>query len=135
MRKIHVIRLSHSQAEGTFLTIEDMSLTSLVFQDYLGDSLFGLLSFMTCEWMYGVRWGPVDPEWGIADRSLGSKLFSLSQWAGSGFGAFRRVQDVAHIPVSEEWVREYFPDAGWPWGGTGLDEMQGRASDAGDVAL
>lgn len=120
--KIRIARLSHSLAEGTFLTIEEMSLTSLILQDCLGDSLFGLLSCIDYEWTYAIRWGETDPEWGFADKSLGSKLSNLAQWAGSGFGAFRKVRDVAHVPVSAAWVHEHYPNAGFPFDGSELPD-------------
>jgi hypothetical protein len=115
--KVHVARLSHQKDEGTTLRIEEVALRDLVLES-AGDAAFGLLTWLHRDWLYAIRWGRTDPEYGFADRSLGSKLHDLTQWAGGGFGAWRRARHVARIPVSPQWVRLHFPDAGWLWDGS-----------------
>jgi hypothetical protein len=129
--KTWVADLSHNKDEGTYLTIREASLASLVLQD-VGDSVFGLLNWAHRDWMYSLRWGKADPQWGFADKSAGSKLHDLAQWAGGGFGSFRRDKDIAHLPVTRAWVREHCPDAGWPWNEPAPgDDVP--ASNAGDT--
>lgn len=135
MMKMKIAHLGHQIDEGSFITIAEVSLTDLILQYYIGDELFGFLNWLHRDWMYSIRWGKIDPEYEIAEKSLGSKLFALAQWAGNGFGAYRRERDIAHLPVSSEWVREHFPNAGWPWDGSELDEMESKAGDDGDVIL
>jgi hypothetical protein len=94
-----------------------------LFLEDIGDEAFGLLMRLcNNDWAYALRWGPEDPEYGFASRSLGSKLFDLAQWCAGGYGSWKKRRPVATIPVSYAWVRENWPDAGWPWDGSDLDE-------------
>lgn len=132
--KIRRAFLGHN-LQGAFISITEISFKDLILMDLIGDNLYGFLSQIHRDWMYNIRWGPVDPEWEFADKSLGSKFLDFTQWTGSGFGAFRREKTLAEIPVTSEWVQEHFPDAGWPWDGSDLDEMHSKAEDSGDVQL
>lgn len=114
--------LSNSLAEGTTVRLAETTLWYL-FLEALGDNLFGLLS-RAPEWLYEIRWGPKDPEWGIADRSLGSRLYILSQWCGGAFGTWNKRRHVASFPVTSDWVREHFPDAGWPFDGSDPEDEE-----------
>ena len=120
--KIKIANLSHQKDEGTTLAITEMTLRDYLLEYVVGDNLFGLLNWISRDWMYNVRWGPVDPEWDFAEKSLGSKMFAFAQWAGGGFGAYRRSRDIARFPVTAEWVREHFPEAGWPFDGSELED-------------
>ena len=120
--KIHLAELSHQKDEGTTHAITEVTLRDYLLEYVVGDNLFGLLNWMSREWTYSVRWGPVDPEWGFAEKSLGSKLCDLAQWAGGGFGAYRRSRTIAKLPVTAEWVREHYPQAGYPFDGSELDD-------------
>jgi hypothetical protein len=117
---VYVASLSHHIERGTTVEIEEVTFRHLCV-DHLGDWLFGAMSHVQYDWMYSVRWGRVDPDWGFADRSLGHLLFSLSQWCGTAFGSWNKRKKIASFPVTPEWVREHMPELGWPWDGSELD--------------
>ena len=121
MMKFNIAQLVHGK-DGSAVLIEEVALRDYLMEYVVGDNLFGLLNWVHRDWMYSVRWGPEDPEFGFAEKSLGAKLFSLAQWTAGGFGAYRKARRVAQFPVSYEWVREHMPDAGWPWDGTDDNE-------------
>lgn len=114
--KFKLAHMSYQKDIGPHITVVETTLRDFILQYVVGDNLFGFLSWLSRDWMYSVRWGPLDPEFGFADKSLGSKLFALSQWAGGGFGAWRREQTLGTLPVTKQWVEEHIPGASeWPW--------------------
>lgn len=120
--KLDIANLSHQKDEGTTLTITEVTLRDYILEYVIGDNLFGFLNWVSREWMYSVRWGPVDPEWGFADKSLGSKMFALAQSVGGGFGAWKRGRKIFAFHVTPEWVREHYPNVGYPFDGSELDD-------------
>lgn len=122
---MNVASLCH-QKTGTTLEIEEVTLRRLVWE-HAGETVFGLLHRIGYEWAYSVRWGPKDPEFDYADRSLGHLLFSFGQWSANGFRKFKPPRLVASFEVTPEWVREHYPDAGWPWDGSDLEDCEGSS--------
>ena len=115
----YVAVLSHQKDEGTTLRIEEARLRDLV-REQAGSTVFGAVTCIPAwldNFLYQVRWGRKDPEYGIAERSLGHLLFRFGQWAGCGFG-MRDSRIIDKFPVTGEWVQKHFPDVGWPWDGT-----------------
>lgn len=121
---VYVASLCHHIEEGTTVRIEEVSLWHL-YKEHLGDWVFGAMSRIQYDWMYEVRWGRKDPDWGLADHSLGHLLFAFSQWCGNGFGHWHDRKLIASFPVTPEWVREHMPELGWPWDGSELDCEEG----------
>jgi hypothetical protein len=111
---LHIACLQHQKDTGNTLVIGEVTLRHLV-REHIGETVFGLLNQVGFEWAYKVRWGPVDPEFGIADKSLGCKLFAFGQWAANGFQKYTPAREVASFPVTPEWVREHLPKVGWPF--------------------
>jgi hypothetical protein len=121
--KLNVVHLSHQKDEGTWLQLEEVTLSRLLLED-LRWRAAGLLDSVTCEWMYEVRWGPKDPVYGLADRSAGHCLYRLAQWCTAPARLRRRA--VARIPVSAAWVRKHMPDAGYPFDGSEPGSTRGE---------
>lgn len=118
MSRLKVANLTYRVEKGPTARVDETTLTGLILED-LGDKLFGLISRLcNNNWSYEVRWGPKDPDCGVADHSLGHQLFNLAQWVANwGYG--RRVK-VAEFPADPDskWVKE----AGWPWDGSDAEE-------------
>ena len=108
---MYIAELSFQKDRGPHLEIEEQSLPGLVLES-IGDSLFGLLSYAP-DFLYELRWGPKDPEFGIADRSVGHLLYTFGQWCGLGFGAHAKRGKVVSIPLTTEQVQEAFPSLTW----------------------
>lgn len=118
MSRLKVANLSYQIEEGTVVRVYETALTGLILED-LGDKLFGLICRLcNNNWSWEVRWGPKDPEYGIADHSLGHQLFALAQWVAN-WGYDRRTKvAVLSIDPNSKWVSE----AGWPWDGSDGEE-------------
>lgn len=99
------------------MEIEETTTTGVVMET-LGDLAFGLAGELFrpgMGWLYEVRWGPKDEEFGLADKSLGHVAFDFAQWCGGGFGWWSKRKRIARIPVSADWVREHYPVAAAEW--------------------
>jgi hypothetical protein len=81
------------------------------------------------EWMWSLRWGKPDAD-GYTERCAGHVVSRAGNALCSGFGAWRRGWTAGMLPVTDEWVREHQPDAGWPFGRNGDDD--GGEDEAGD---
>jgi hypothetical protein len=123
---IHEAGLMYSR-DGAAIEISERPIWAVI-AEQVGETMdtltFHLFCCRTPGWTYKIRWGPKDPIYDIADKSLGHIMFRLGQWMASGFGTWNQQHRIASIPVSDEWVREHYPDAGWPWDGSSEDEMR-----------
>ena len=118
MSKINIATLTYQIDEGTNAEVEETTLFGLALE-YVGDTLFGLtMRLCNNNWSYEVRWGPKDPDYGLADRSLGHVLYAFSQWCGNW--GYKRRKPVIKLPVpaDSKWAK----DAGWPWDGSELED-------------
>lgn len=114
--KFNIAHLSFQKDIGPHITVVETTLEDFVLQYVIGDNLFGFLNWVSRDWMYNVRWGPVDEDFGFAEKSLGAKMFAFAQYTGGGFGAWKRERKIDKFPVTREWVQEHIPDsATWPW--------------------
>jgi len=111
------------QRDEVRVEITDVSLRSAVVPELVGAVCMKLGDRLCSppDWAYRVRWGPEDPEFGFADKSLGSLWYRFGQWSHLLFWNEQEV--VATIPVTHEWVRENWPDHS-------LDEVDEMADDA-----
>lgn len=121
--EVDVAHLSYQKDDKTTVSIETKSLLDVILES-MGDALVDITHPVFCEppeWTYKVRWAEPDED-GWTEASLGYVLHSIGQYVGGGFNAYRRARKVASIPVSFEWVRKHYPDAGWPWDGSDHDD-------------
>jgi hypothetical protein len=124
--KIDVAHLQHSR-RGTELVVMKTPLHALLLDD-LGDGVLGAVRHRLCcrvpEWLFRIHWGEPDPDDELEDgrpyypHSAGRYAYDLGSWIGSGFGTWRKPKEIAKIPVTSEWVREHYPELGWPWDGS-----------------
>lgn len=131
--KIDCAVLSNSR-EGTSVKITEKPLSSIVVSA-LVDALCDKMGSYICsppEWSFKIRWGREDED-GYTDKSLGHYWFNFGQW--SHLWGYKREREIASIPVTYEWVHEYYPNVGWPWDGSSEDGMVSRSSDEGDILL
>jgi hypothetical protein len=121
---VRIWSLTHS-LEGTSVRLTEVPFWALAAQ-YLAEEaesrhFAGFCMLDPPEWTWNIRWG--DPEEdGYNPRTLGSVIWRFGNALLSGFGAYKHEKDIVSIPVSYEWVREHFPDAGGPWDGSWKDE-------------
>ena len=136
MTKITVAVLSRS-ASGTFVELTERPLHALL-ADELGEALTEVTVHLLCckipDWTAKIRWGREDED-GYTDRSLYHQLYRFGSWAQLGFGTWRKERLIAMFPVSDEWVQEHYPDAGWPFDGSSGDGMDSEPGDSGDLVL
>ncbi len=92
------------------------------------------------EWAYKLAWAPppADEEpdetgYVYNPNTVGHALHEVADRLASGFGAWRKYTSKAFIPVTEEWVRENFPEETWLF--EDPDEMHAEPNDDGDVQL
>lgn len=119
--------LGNSLADGTYVHVYELPFWAWAVQEvplYICEGIEKVTGFCLIAppgWMYKLRWGPCDEEYGLADRSIGHITFMFGQWFGSGFGAWKHEKTLGKFPVTAEWVKEHCPDAGWPWDGSDID--------------
>lgn len=127
---IETASLSHSQ-RGTFIDLNERPLWAVA-AEMIGENLVSATGHLLCcnipEWAFKLRWGPLDGD-GWTDKNIGHYMYMLGQWTQLGFGAWRQSRHIGKLPVTTEWVQEHYPDAGWPWDGSSIDEMRSTPED------
>jgi hypothetical protein len=111
--------------DGSFIELHERPLWAVVVEMAGETVTSNLTGHLFCcnipEWAWKLRWGPLDDD-GWTDKNIGHCMYELGQWVGMGFGAWKQSRLVARLPVTSAWVREHYPDAGWPWDGSSPDE-------------
>lgn len=121
---VSIASLCMQKDEGTTIQVSRVPLAALA-AEHLSDVLCEALGTRLCsppDAAYRLRWGPVD-DLGIAVKSAGHLWYSFGEWLHTL--TFKHETHVATLPVTAEWVREHYPDAGWPWDGSDLEEQEG----------
>lgn len=126
--------LSYQRDLGTHISLDERPLWALLAERLGEGACANLTGHLFCcnipEWTAKLRWGPEDED-GYTDKCVFHYMYTLGQWMSLGFGAWRHSRHIADIPVTPEWVAGNYPDAGWPWDGSELDEMHWKPQDAG----
>jgi hypothetical protein len=128
--KVTTASLSYHKDIGPHLAIEEKGLTVLVLE-HLGDEAFHVLGLLTPGWLWKVGCGPPDEEMGDGIRAwnLGHVMSEAAQWAGRGFGTWRRYRNVGTVPLTAAQVHELFPGADPLFSGDSTDAMNQRPGD------
>jgi hypothetical protein len=99
--------LGHGR-DGAFIELNERPMWALAAENIgeaITDHTFHLLCCNIPEWTAKIRWGK------SADEDGYSVLYRFGSWLNLGFGAWKQYREIARIPVSNEWVREHYPDA------------------------
>jgi hypothetical protein len=91
------------------------------------------------EWMFRLHWGRAEEDPGTDEtyypHNLGYYVWELSTKLELGPKAAWQRKGRIDVPVSEEFVRANFPDAGWPFIDDEDDGMRSAPQDDGEVRL
>lgn len=113
MSSIITATLSYRDSDGITLHIEETTVGNILLEA-CGDVLFSVIS-RAPDVLYDIRWGKKDPEYKIANKSVGHVMYTVAQWCGIGFGVYKKRRNITRIPVTAEWVREHFPHGASWW--------------------
>lgn len=103
--------LSFQKDKGALLVLTAQPLRATI-ACWTGDLLFGLITAVTWEWTFQVGIGKRDA-YGLLPWSVGHGLFTVAQWAGRGFGLLKLEKEIAELPLTQDQVKQYFPDDHW----------------------
>jgi hypothetical protein len=123
---VQVWSLVHSR-DGNFVELREVPAWALAVQG-AGETLAGWLCTATrhracCDppdWMYDLHWGKAeDDPLGTGEpwypHNLARYVWDFTTRLEVGPKAAWQRPPAHSVPVSTEWVREHFPDAGWPF--------------------
>ncbi len=124
--------LSYQKDLGSHIELERRP-TWAVLAEQVGENLCSSVTghLFCCnqpEWTWNLRWGPLDED-GWTPRSLGHYMSTFGSWMSMGFGAHKVGTRIAAIPVTVEWVKTHYPDAGWPWDGSSALDLEEEVND------